>query len=297
MSHAQPGILLPGPDAAEFLTFRLKDPGDAPAVLTALARLPVTDHTVVGLGEPLLRALGATVDGLRNFPAMTAPGVAVPSTQGAAWAYVRGRDPGEALDHARALSAALSPLVLDEDVPTFCYRGGRDLSGFVDGTENPKDDAAAEAAVVDGGGPGHDGGSFVAAQRWVHDLGAMARMSPEARNHVVGRDLETNVELTDAPPSAHVKRSAQESFDPAAFMLRRSQPYGNAQEHGLYFVAFGADLDRYERVMRRMCGLDDGIADALFRFSRPVTGGYYWCPPTRDGTLDLRALAGAPAAS
>jgi putative iron-dependent peroxidase len=107
----------------------------------------------------------------------------------------------------------------------------------------------------------------------------------------VGRSRRTNEELADAPPSAHVKRTAQESFDPPAFMLRRSMPYGTVHEHGLYFVAFGATLDAFERALRRMAGLDDGIVDGLLGFSHAVSGGYYWCPPLGDdGRLDLRAL-------
>ena len=39
-----------------------------------------------------------------------------------------------------------------------------------------------------------------------------------------------------------------------------------------------------------MMGLDDGITDALFTFSRPVRGGYYWCPPITGDRLDLRFL-------
>jgi len=42
--------------------------------------------------------------------------------------------------------------------------------------------------------------------------------------------------------------------------------------------------------MRRMAGHDDGIVDAMFKISRPVTGAYFWCPPMRDGRLDLRRL-------
>ena len=42
--------------------------------------------------------------------------------------------------------------------------------------------------------------------------------------------------------------------------------------------------------MERMAGLEDGIPDALFTFSRPVNGGYYWCPPLKDGRLDLSLL-------
>ena len=39
-----------------------------------------------------------------------------------------------------------------------------------------------------------------------------------------------------------------------------------------------------------MMGLEDGVTDALFRFTRPVTGAYYWCPPVKGLRLDLRAL-------
>ncbi|MOA55329.1 Dyp-type peroxidase family protein [compost metagenome] len=58
------------------------------------------------------------------------------------------------------------------------------------------------------------------------------------------------------------------------------------------FLAFGHSFDAFEAQLRRMAGLDDGIVDALFRFSRPISGGYYWCPPMHDGHLDLRLLAG-----
>jgi putative iron-dependent peroxidase len=56
------------------------------------------------------------------------------------------------------------------------------------------------------------------------------------------------------------------------------------------FVAFGKTLDAFEIQLRRMAGLEDGIADALFRFSRPVNGAYYWCPPVRNNRLDLESI-------
>lgn len=287
MSTPQPGILLPCPPAGHYLTARLRTAQHARAVRDVLEGLLIDEHLVIGLGQPFVRGLTNEVHGLRDYPAISAPGVGIPSTQDALWAYIRGADPGAALDRARALWSALSPhMVLTEDVATFTYRNGRDLSGYVDGTENPKGAAAVGAAIQ------ADGSSFVAVQRWVHDLNVVAQMPDKMRDETVGRARDTDEELADAPQSAHVKRSAQESYEPTAFMLRRSMPYGGVGEHGLYFVAFGADLDRYERVMRRMAGLDDGIADALFRFSRPVTGGYYWCPPEARGQLELRAIGG-----
>jgi putative iron-dependent peroxidase len=97
--------------------------------------------------------------------------------------------------------------------------------------------------------------------------------------------------MDDAPPSAHVKRTAQESFEPEAFVVRRSMPWADGARAGLVFVAFGHSFDAFEAQMRRMVGEEDGITDALFGFTRPLTGAYFWCPPVgAAGRLDLRAL-------
>jgi len=72
--------------------------------------------------------------------------------------------------------------------------------------------------------------------------------------------------------------------------VRRSMPFADPGGEGLMFVAFGKSFDAFEAQLSRMVGLEDGITDALFRFSRPETGGYYWCPPFRDGQLDLGAV-------
>jgi putative iron-dependent peroxidase len=73
-------------------------------------------------------------------------------------------------------------------------------------------------------------------------------------------------------------------------MLRRSMPWMMSMQAGLMFVAFGQSLYAFEAQMRRMAGQDDGITDAMFRISRPVSGAYFWCPPLRDGKLDLRRI-------
>ncbi len=59
---------------------------------------------------------------------------------------------------------------------------------------------------------------------------------------------------------------------------------------GCRYLTFGRNLDAFEAQLTRMSGLEDGIVDALFSFFRPVTGGYFWCPPVRGGKLNLEAV-------
>ena len=286
---SQNAILAPPPAAGRFLELSVAPGADVAAVLRRVAELAPGAADGIGLGPSLA---SPAIHGLRPFRSLAGPGISIPATQRALWVFLGGDDAGELVHRARSLVAGLGDgFVVEEDVASFQYAGGRDLSGFVDGTENPKGEHAARAALVAGAGPGLDGSSFAATQRWVHDLARLDRMSESDRDHVIGRRLEGDDEIPDAPPSAHVKRTAQESFEPESFLVRRSMPWGDAREHGLYFVAYGATLDAFERILRRMVGEDDGIVDALFRFTRAVTGGYYWCPPRNEsGKLDLRAL-------
>jgi len=286
----QPNILVPIPPLARALAFVLRPETNPRDALKRLQSEFEPKHGIVGAGEPTVRALGGTVEGLRTFPALSGVGVVTASTQHALWVQLHGNDRGVLFDREAAIVATLGDaFILDDAIDLFRYRTGHDLTGYEDGTENPKEAAAVEAAITTGGA-GRAGSSFVAVQRWVHDLARFQRFTPLERDHMMGRNLESNEELEDAPQSAHVKRSAQESYDPEAFMLRRSMPWAKAHTHGLEFVAFGESLDRYERVLHRMLGLDDGLVDGLFTFSRPITGSYYWCPPIAGGRLDLRLI-------
>jgi len=289
--RAQPGILPDPPRMARFITFAVKPDTDPKAALRALASRPTSPGLVVGLGAPLVQALGAAVEGLRPFPHLVGAGIEIPATPAALWCWLRGDDRGDLLHTGRELAAVLEAAFdVSEVTDGFQYREGRDLTGYEDGTENPKGDDAVNAAFVGGAGAGLDGSSFVAVQRWVHELARFDGMSTAEQDNVIGRRRADNEELGDAPPSAHVKRAAQESFEPPAFVLRRSMPWADGREHGLVFVAFGRSLDAFEALLRRMVGLDDGVADGLFRFTHPVTGSYFWCPPVADGRLDLSAV-------
>ncbi len=291
MKTYQPGILDPLPRLARYLIFTLSPQADPTNALKRLASSVDGREVVVGLGLSTIQKLGAHIEGLRPFPVIVHAGLDIPSTPAALWIWLRNDDRGELVLQTRRLRKWLAPTFeLVQVVDAFRYGPALDLTGYEDGTENPEGEEAVEVAIVSGQGEGLDGSSFVAIQQWLHNLDFFESLPPEAQDHVFGRRKSDNEELADAPESAHVKRTAQESFEPEAFVLRRSMPWADEQREGFFFVAFGHSLYAFEAQLKRMAGLDDGIVDAVFTYSRPITGAYFWCPPVKDGQLDLQAL-------
>ena len=290
--NVQPGVLAEVPAHARYLTFRRRPAGADPRPeLERLAALPVDETRVVGLGAPLVRELGGSVAGLRTFPALEGRGLCVPSTPAALWCWLRGEDRGDLVHAGRRMRAALAgAFEVESVIDAFRHLDGRDLTGYEDGTENPTGEDAVAAAVAAGAGEGRDGATFASVQQWAHDLDRFESFGPVERDEVIGRRRSDNEEMEDAPEAAHVKRTEQEALDPPAFLLRRSMPWADAAREGLVFVAFASSLDPFETLLRRMTGADDGVVDHLFRFTRPVTGSHFWCPPVRNGRLDLRLV-------
>jgi len=291
MSNIQPGILADVPRLARYLVFSLKAEADPTTSLQLLTNTDFNDSAVIGLGRSLITALGKNIEGLKSFPVYSGPGFDVPSTPASLWIWLRGNDRGELLHQSLEIQQLLADsFELDNVIDAFQYKDSRDLSGYIDGTENPQDGDAVNAAIVQGQGSGLDGSSFVAVQQWVHDLLHFKSMTVTEQDNTIGRRISDNEEIEDAAESAHVKRTAQEDFEPEAFVVRRSMPWADAEKNGLVFVAFGHSVDAFEALLKRMVGEDDGTVDALFNFTQPISGSYFWCPPTKNGQLDLSAL-------
>jgi putative iron-dependent peroxidase len=287
----QTAILDPIPDHARHLFFELRPATDPRAALRALAAACDGSSAVLGIGAGVAAALGAHPAGLRAFPELPAARPAIPVTQQALWLWLRGDEPGDLLLLGHALEALATPAFARvQAIDSFRHRDSRDLTGYEDGTENPKGEAAVEAAIAQGQGAGIDGSSFAAVQQWLHDFQVYDALPRSEQDDCFGRARDSNEELEDAPESAHVKRTAQEDFEPEAFVVRRSMPWTAGADAGLVFLAFGKSFDAFEAQLRRMTGHDDGISDALFSFTRPLTGGYYWCPPLGAAGVDLQAL-------
>lgn len=298
MSSCQPAILEPVPRVARYLFFSVAQP-DAALLRQALLRLSDQvdgRHLLVGVGAQLVQLLGVRVPQLHEFVPLHGVGVQVPATPSALCVWVRGDDQGDLVLTTHRLQHTLAPaLHLAHCVDAFRHGQGpnghgRDLTGYEDGTENPQGSAAVDAALCRSIRPGLDGSSCMAVQQWQHDLDAFNAMDRDTQDHLIGRRRSDNEELEDADPSAHVRRTAQEDFEPEAFVLRRSMPWAVGPQCGLMFVAFGHSFSAFEAQMRRMAGLDDGVVDGLFRISKPLSGMHFWCPPLRHRRLDWRAL-------
>lgn len=292
MKLFQSGILEPVPTAARYLTFSLNLGAQPGAVLQTLASQTDGNRLVVGLGKSTLRAVGGSVELLSDFPIFAEAEVDVPSTPAALWCWLRDDDRGNLIHRSQLLCELLHDSFECTDIiDSFKYGSGRDLTGYEDGTENPDGDEALAAAFLQNAPAGLDGSSFVAVQTWIHDLPRFRSMPPKEQDETIGRQVSDNEELENPPPSAHTKRTEQESFSPEAFLLRRSMPWTDSESEGLNFVAFGKDFCAFDAQLKRMVGAEDGIADALFKFTTPVSGSYFWCPPMRDGKLDLQLLS------
>ena len=253
MLTTQPGILAEGTKLARYLEFSIDSEPDIKAALQTLVSKNVTDDTVIGIGKSLVELLGKDISGLCTMPAQTGSGIDVPSTPAALWCWLRGNDRGEIFHRSRQIEDMLTPgFAISNVVDSFQYDNNRDLSGYEDGTENPEGDEAIQAAIVQNQGAGLDGSSFVAVQQWLHDFDTFDEMTTNQQDDVIGRHVSDNEEFDEAPGSAHVKRAAQESFEPEAFILRRSMPWAEGMDAGLVFVSFGHSFEAFEAILNRM---------------------------------------------
>jgi len=208
--------------------------------------------------------------------------------------------PGDILFHIRAarmdlcfelatqFMARLQPAVTPVDeVHGFQYFDDRDLIGFVDGTENPTDRAAADAAIIGEEDAAFAGGSYVIVQKYLHDMPAWNALSTEAQERIIGRTKLSDIELADGvkPSSAHNALTIIEENGKEIKILRDNMPFGDVArgEFGTYFIGYARSPRPIEQMLQNMfLGRPPGNYDRLLDFSRAVTGSLFFVP-----SLDL----------
>jgi putative iron-dependent peroxidase len=234
---------------------------------------------VIGFRPELWRAIvpedaPANVEGF-NKEMQGTDGFVMPATQHDALVWLSGSSYDVLFDMARSVMQDLAGLAsLGEETSSWPYRHDRDLTGFVDGSENPTLLDAPVAALLPEGVPGA-AGSVLLLQKWKHDVAQWEAVPVDQQEQIIGRTKLDSIELKNKPSDSHVARTDQDEF---GNIFRRNMPYGNVEDHGTMFVGFSADQTRLSRMLESMAGLMTGTRDALTRFTQPLTGSYYFVP-------------------
>jgi putative iron-dependent peroxidase len=214
-------------------------------------------------------------------------GFVMPSTQHDALIWLSGSAYDIVFDMARSVVHDLaSQASLREETSSWSYRHDRDLTGFIDGSENPTLLDAPIAALLPEGVPGA-AGSVLLLQKWKHRVLEWEALPIDRQERIMGRTKLDSVELENKSSDSHVARTDQDEF---GNIFRRNMPYGSVDDHGTMFVGFSADQRRLSRMLDSMAGLVNGTRDALTRFTQPLTGSYYFVPSVES----LRRLRGDP---
>lgn len=288
--NCQAGIFTQASQHSYFLEYVVTDRNPAAITTLKIALLSITQNNdscnlVMAFGKRLWQTLDTHADelGLQDFQTLSGPfGHTAPATQHDLLIWLHHSSHDAVFDTMLMCQQHLEQIaVLALECPGFVYKDNRDLTGFVDGSANPKTlDEQHEVALI-GEEKRHKGGSFVLTQKWVHDLSAFQHLSTQQQEQIIGRTKAESIELTgDAmPDNSHVSRTDVSVDGKAQKLYRRSVPFGNANEKGLYFLGFSCQQSRFQIQLERMFGLtEDGIHDRIIDFSKAVNSAYWFAP-------------------
>ncbi len=255
------------------------------ALVTALAALAGPETSAGGLSvvvgfRPELWAEVAPEAARTNVTSFTPivghDGFEMPATQHDAWFWIAGGRRDVVFDSAMRVLDSVGPIATAaSELLGWVYQHDRDLTGFIDGTENPSMLEAQDVAVLP-----QDGSSVLLFQKWQH-LSSWRSLSDPDQEQVIGRTKADSIQLADdvLPETSHVARNVVEEDGEELAIYRRNVGYGGPTEHGTAFVGFCATRYPLDIMLHRMAGAtDDGIRDALTRYTTPLSGSYYVIP-------------------
>jgi porphyrinogen peroxidase len=188
-----------------------------------------------------------------------------------------------------------------DEVHGFRYVDNRDLLGFVDGTENPTGDLAADSVFIGDEDAAFAGGSYVIVQKYLHNLDAWNKLPTEMQEKIIGRQKLSDIELDDSvkPSNAHNALTVIEENGKEIKIVRDNMPFGRPGhgEFGTYFIGYSRSPRTIEQMLENMfIGKPPGNYDRILDFSTAVTGNLFFIPTASflDGvTPDQTAEAGS----
>jgi porphyrinogen peroxidase len=295
MASPQTGTFALGTASHSYLEFDLVPAADGATAVVRVAGLREPRTTIGGVNlvagfRPELWSVvapDAAPPGVTGFnePLIGPTGYLLPATQHDVVIWLTGAAYDVVFDLSRGVVGALAGhAVLAHEMVGWPYHHDLDLTGFMDGTENPTLVEATTVAVVPADSPG-EGGSILLLQQWEHDAIAWEGLPVSTQEAVIGRRKSNSAELHPSPPTSHVTRTDQEQFGK---IFRRNIAYGSIAKHGTIFVGFSADQRILAAMLQSMIGGADGPPDKLTSFARALTGAYYVIPSADR----MAALAG-----
>src|ERR1700677_929206 len=170
-----------------------------------------------------------------------------------------------------------------DEVHGFNYFDERDLIGFVDGTENPVEEAALDATLIGEEDGAFAGGSYVIVQKYLHDLTRWNELPVAEQERIIGRTKLSDIEPDDAvkPTFAHNALTTIIEDGEQLEIVRDNMPFGEVGkgEFGTYFIGYARSPRRIEQMLENMfVGRPPGNYDRLLDFSRAVTGSLFFVP-------------------
>jgi putative iron-dependent peroxidase len=293
VTRPQFGLFAFGTSAHAYLEYDVV-PGAAPSALVrAVAGFSINQASTTGANivvgfRPELWSDARPHEAPRGAAGFVDPivgpdGYTLPATQHDVLIWIAADAPDHVFDETAAATAALAEVAtLVDETHGWSYHHHRDLTGFVDGTENPTPASAPAMVLVPDDAPGA-GGAVLLVQKWEHDFSAWTALSDAEQEQVMGRTKPDSIELDDKPVTSHVARTDQDEF---GHIFRRNTAYGTLQQHGTMFVGFAASRQPLDVMLRSMVGQvvnggepgQHGERDALTRYTVAKSGGYYFMP-------------------
>lgn len=298
MAYFQSGVVAEANPAALFLTFnQTRQEGAQTQVKSVLSKVPALEalfnqsnpgadlHIVAAIGSAYWPQLGLenTPKELQPFPSLENGEMVAPNTPADLLFHIRSERKDLNFMLAQRLVNELGDAVtLVEEVEGFRYLDSRDLTGFVDGTENPEGDNRVAVAVVADEDPEFSGGSYIHLQRYVHNMSFWNKQPLKTQEDTIGRTKAENIEYasSDKALTAHTKRTSLKDDEGRSIeILRHSMPYGDTTECGLLFASYCRTPENFNLMLQSMIeGDGEGHADHLLKYTRAVTGQAFFAP-------------------
>jgi len=251
---------------------------------------PTADlQSVLGLSSRLCKRWfkeGKYPKSMVEFNRLEGSGGVIPATTGDLFLHIKGSRVDLCFELANRFVNALPKESIEklDETSAFLYMRdtvkdlGRDLTGFLDGTGNPKPDKRVAETLISTEDPEHEGGSYAISMKWKHNLKYWETLTEREQELVIGRTKKDSIKIREGrPENSHLSRMEVVENGQELKILRQSLTWGDTQEQGLFFIAYANLIHKYDRMLQRMVGLE-GPSDQLMKVSAPESCNYWYIP-------------------